>query len=281
LVARRVIRRADAVVAQCAQEREQLSTFVPLSKIATIPCGVDEAQFKTKNDYGIRERLGLTRSDKVILYVGDVGGHKAVSKLVSIMPAVQRGVPSAKLLVVGGGSGHDELRALASSLGVEQAVRVTGQLGEEELMSAFWQSDAFAMPSENESFGMVVLEAAVAGLPIVSTRVGVAPELVTAGTNGFLAESCDADFAEKVVTVLRDGSFGENARRMAPALLSQYSWGSIAASLEALYRRLLAESGGNSLPPAVRTAPRTAHAGAVVRASVPGLRQMPTTRGLL
>jgi len=277
LVARRVIRRADAVVAQCLQEREQLSAFVPISKIATIPCGVDENQFKRKNDYDLRSSLGLKPTDKVVLYVGDVGGHKAVSKLVSVMPLILRSVPDAKLLVVGGGSGHSELRALASSLGVEQAVRVTGQLGEEELMSAFWQSDAFALPSENESFGMVVLEAAVAGLPIVSTPVGVAPELVTAGTNGFLAESCDADFAEKLAAVLRDASFGENARRMAPALLSQYSWKTVATSLEALYARLLAESEGRSRRALVGAPPNRASASANVRPSTPASRQVSMT----
>ena len=150
------------------------------------------------------------------------------------------------------------MRALASSLGVEQSVRVTGQLSDEEVSSAFRQSDAFAMPSENESFGIVLLEAAVSGLPIVSTPVGVAPELVKPGSNGFLAESCDAEFAGKVIEVLRDGALKDGARKMAPALLDKYSWNSIAASHEALYRRLLDESGRVALSPPQRPAPRAA-----------------------
>jgi glycosyltransferase involved in cell wall biosynthesis len=280
VVARRVIRRADAVIAQCLQERDELSSFVPLSKITTVPCGVDEDMFQRKSQTDLRSRLGFTPSDKVILYVGDLGGHKSVSKLVSIMPVILRGVPEAKLLVVGGGSGHNALRRLALSLGVDQGVKVTGQLADEDVLSAFAQSDAFALPSENESFGIVLLEAAISGLPIVSTPVGVAPELVIAGSNGYLARSCDGEFAEKLIEVLQDGKFKQNAGRMVPVLMGKYSWRTIAASLESLYQRILDDSGRGAHAAGTTPAPTAAPAVGVEHwtdAGSPWMRA--TTRG--
>jgi glycosyltransferase involved in cell wall biosynthesis len=233
-----VMRRAHVVVAQCEQEKGRLSSFVDASKIQTIPCGIDEGSFSRPNKHDVRDVFGFSKGDKVILYVGDVGGRKSVSQLISLMPAIVNKVDNAKLLVVGGGLGHEALRELASSYGVADKVVIAGQLSEEMTLSAYASSDAFAFPSEHESFGIVLVEAAAAGLPIVSTRVGVAPEVIVEGFNGYSCGACDQEFADRLIEVISDGAFKGNARALRTGIVRKYGWTAVTNSLDSLYRKL-------------------------------------------
>ena len=238
IVATRVIRRADVVIAQCEQEKRQLSSFVPGANIVSIPCGIDDKRFSRRRPHYTRDIFGFNRSDKMILYVGETGGRKSVSKLISAMPRIVSKIPNAKLLIAGGGPGHDALERLASSYGLSKHVVVAGQLSEELILSAYADSDVFALASEHESFGIVLVEAAAAGLPIVSTRVGVAPEVVFEGKNGYTCDSCDDGFADRLIEVLSDDSFKTNASAMREEVKRKYGWGALADSLDSLYKGL-------------------------------------------
>jgi glycosyltransferase involved in cell wall biosynthesis len=234
-----VLRSADAVIAQCRIERQYLSRYVRQEKIIDIPIGID-SDFDSSNRDGsdFRKMHSLSASDKVILYVGSFGGQKSVADLVKIMPTVLRRVPDAKLVLIGGGA---EIHVPTEG-GMSDAVRVVGRVSDEELKGAYASADVFAFPSRHESFGIAILEAAAAGLPIVSIPVGVAPEIVEEGKTGFICTDCNSSFADALSTVLIDPVFRKNVSLGRSQLLSKYSWKTIMDSIVSLYEKTTDQS---------------------------------------
>ena len=100
----------------------------------------------------------------------------------------------------------------------------------------------FAFPSQNESFGMVLVEAAAAGLPIVSTKVGIAPEIVKEGVTGYICNKCDSSFAERMIEVLSHDRYRKDADLMRLEILKRFDWESITDSLEKVYSEVLRPS---------------------------------------
>lgn len=233
-----VIRSADQVIAQCQQERRNLLAFVDKERVVTVPCGIDSSKFRSPVDTRDFDRKhGLLASDKVILYVGAMSRHKGVPDLINCMPRVLQRVPNAKLLLVGGASFSDAKQVI--ELGKSNVVRHLGKLSEDELVGAYFRADVFALPSRDESFGIVLVEAAAAGLPIVSTRSGVAEELITNGSTGYVVDSCGPTFASRLIEVILNEGFHENARRRRFSLMASFDWDLVTTSVENIYRSQL------------------------------------------
>jgi glycosyltransferase involved in cell wall biosynthesis len=153
-------------------------------------------------------------------------------------------IPAAKLLLAGSTSGSDErefherlLRFIAEH-GLEQSVRFTGHLT--DIAPALRASDVFVLPSRSEGYSLALLEALTAGLPVVSTRVGIAPEVIVEGRNGTLVEREDAsDLARGLVALANPAerqrcSVGAVRRIPGIPTAAEHS-----AALLALYERLL------------------------------------------
>ena len=114
-----------------------------------------------------------------------------------------------------------------------------GRVPDKELKEAYASADVFAFASLHESFGIVFIEAAAMGLPIVSIPVGVAPEIIQHGKTGFLVNSCDETFARAISEVLGDPAFKKNAESLRSDLLSKYSWEKVMDSIEKIYRNAI------------------------------------------
>ena len=229
-----VLRSADALIAQCRMEETLLSNYVKSEKITEIPDGIDSRAFvHLGNGDAFRKKYGFTSSDRLILYVGQMGGRKSVSDLVSLMPAVTKKIPDAKLVLVGGGG------AMKDSEVRGEAVRQIGRVTDSQLIDAYSAADVFALPSQFESFGIVLLEAAASGLPIVSRRVGVAPEIIQDGRNGLLQAECDESFAMALCSVLSDSSYRKNAEEKRSEILARYDWEKIVDSMISLYEKIV------------------------------------------
>jgi len=238
-IATGVMRTASVIIAQCEQERRQLLRFVEANKIVVIPCGVDSPRFNSGyNLKSTRSEYGFTEDDKIILFIGSLGTHKSVGDLVKMMPRILRRSPTAKLLVVGGGNQKSGLSALAKSLGVEQSVSLVGRVTDEVIPRIYAASDVFAFPSAYESFGIVLVEAAASGLPIVTTPVGVAAELVKHGKTGLLCSELGDSFADKVCEVLEEPDYRRNAVEYSEDVKRMYDWGALTGLLESLYDKV-------------------------------------------
>jgi phosphatidylinositol alpha-1,6-mannosyltransferase len=137
--------------------------------------------------------------------------------------------PAAELWIVGGGDGRRELEALAHSLGVERAVKFTGEVADAELSALYATSDLFAMPSRGEGFGLVFAEAMASGLPCIASRFDAGSEVVADGETGLLVDPGNPDELLQAITrFLGDqdlrAKMGQAGRRRASQFFSLASF---------------------------------------------------------
>ncbi len=177
--------------------------FGPAPHYEMLPPAVDDSLYNPGVDATlIRERHGLG-DDPVVVCVSRIVERKGQDTLVRILPELRRRVPGSRLLIVGGGPYLDQIRAQAKDSGVGEYVTVTGQVPEEELPAHFAAGDVFAMPCrerkgglEVEAFGIVFIQAAGIGRPVVAGAIGGVPDALVDGETGLLVdgESDDAVF---------------------------------------------------------------------------------------
>jgi phosphatidyl-myo-inositol dimannoside synthase len=145
--------------------------------------------------------------------------RKDTATLVAALPLIRRQVPEARLRVIGGGPELEALRDQARRLGLADHIRFAGSVpGDEALRRAYFQAHVFCLPSRQEGFGIVFLEAMAAGLPIVAARAGAAPEVVEDGRTGLLVPPGNPEaLAAAVVRLLQTPdlarTLGEQGRR--------------------------------------------------------------------
>ncbi|WP_353221932.1 glycosyltransferase [Salinisphaera sp. C84B14] len=217
--------------------------FVPKNKVTLINNGVAQRPGVSLTDLGvIREQLMLPADAFVIGTVGRLfDSHKRTSDLIKAMPLIVHEAPGAKLLIVGSGPDEETLHNLASKLGVEQSVIFAGYQGDPQ---AFYQlMDVFALASVREAFGLVLVEAMFAELPVVATHVGGIPDVVKDGDTGYLVEpSRPDDLASAILNLAHDTkkrrSMGQNGRKRAMARFGAKRY---VDEVDRLYRRLLFE----------------------------------------
>jgi phosphatidylinositol alpha-1,6-mannosyltransferase len=130
--------------------------------------------------------------------------YKGFDTLIEAMPLVLRDFPHARLRIVGGGDDAPRLQALAAQLAVAAAVVFTGIISDEALRAEYAACDLFALPSRNEGFGLVFLEAMIFGKPCIGARAGGVPEVITEDT-GVLVEYGDVPgIAAAIAALSRD-----------------------------------------------------------------------------
>lgn len=130
---------------------------------------------------------------------------KGVDTVIRALRQVIQAVPDARYVVVGDGDERPRLEGLASESGVDGRVSFLGHLNESELQERYLEADVFAMPSRQEGFGIVFLEAMSFGKPIVAAAFGGTPDIVIDGQTGFLVEYGDVKrVADRLIQLLRD-----------------------------------------------------------------------------
>jgi glycosyltransferase involved in cell wall biosynthesis len=214
-------RRADAVVAVSGAAAERLAELarIPRQAVRVLPNGIDLAAFDGCGPgvgAAARRAIGVAPADAVVLVPAVLREGKGHDVLLDAVPALLARVPSARVVVVGGGEREEELRVRARPLG--DAVRFLGPRPDmRELLAA---SDVVALPSLAEALPTALMEAAAAGRPVVATRVGGVPEVVAEGRSGILVPPRDPDaLAEALAALLADPArargYGEFARQRA------------------------------------------------------------------
>ncbi|MGQ0826211.1 MAG: glycosyltransferase [Actinomycetota bacterium] len=236
-----VIACAELMVASTADERAQLASLydADLDRIEVVPPGVDHVVFAPGDRDQARRRLGVD-GRRVLLFVGRIQPLKGVDLAVRALAALED--PNTVLLVVGGPSGaggEQELRrtrALIGDLGLVDRVRLVPPQPHDRLREFYNAADLCLVPSRSESFGLVALEAAACGTPVVAAAVGGLRSLVDDGHTGFLVEGREAsDYAEPVARLLADTDLAAEMSVSTAARSRRYSWSITAARLRRLY----------------------------------------------
>jgi D-inositol-3-phosphate glycosyltransferase len=241
-----VVRCADLVVASTREEHDQLVRHYGAdpTRIEIITPGVDHTVFSPGDRAQARRRVGLA-GGPVLLFVGRIQPLKGADLAVRALAEVHD--RRAQLVIVGGPSGPDgageviALRALVAELGLEHRVHFVEPQPHHRLVDYYRAADVCLVPSRTESFGLVALEAAACGTPVVAANVGGLRLLVDHGVTGFLVDERDpAAFATRVDRVLRDdcGDLGTQAY----ARSTRYRWSIAAARLRRHYDDLTARA---------------------------------------
>jgi glycosyltransferase involved in cell wall biosynthesis len=235
-----VIRAANKVIAQCESESRALSRFVNKSKIQIIPTGIDSSRFLHLSKNNLKKKFDL-QDEKIILSVGKLASHKGTNNLIKATHILHHQFKTrVKLLLIGTGQREYEYRVLATRLGLQDAVMFLGHVDSTTLVDAYAAADVFAFPSLHESFGIALVEAAACGKPIVSTRVGVATDIIKESENGFFFHHNDSnDLAKKLINVIENDSISENAKAYRNSVLINYDWSNVFDKMEDAYLEIL------------------------------------------
>lgn len=209
---RRMARRLDVITALSKHTSAQLGRLLPGARVELLPSGVDTAVFRPGADGGeVRQRHGLA-DRPVVVCVSRLVPRKGQEVLVRSLPLVQRHVPDAALLLVGGGPSHRRLASTVRELGLAGDVVLTGEVPWAELPAHYAAGDVFAMLCrdryaglEVEGLGIVFLEAAATGLPVVAGRSGGSVDTVQDGVTGHLVDGASVtEVAERLTSLLSD-----------------------------------------------------------------------------
>jgi N-acetyl-alpha-D-glucosaminyl L-malate synthase BshA len=185
------IRKSDGITAVSEfLRRETMNAFgIPGERIRVIPNFVDLDKYR-RDAYPCHRSTFSLSGEKIITHISNFRPVKRVEDVVRIFARVARRLP-ARLLLVGDGPDRSRVQQVAEEEQVIDRVLFLGkQISVAELLTC---SDLFLLPSEQESFGLVALEAMSCGVPVVATRTGGVPEVVTHGESGFLAPIGDVD----------------------------------------------------------------------------------------
>ena len=232
---------SDAICASCTEEANQLRSFYvePPGRIEIVAPGVEHAFFAPGDRHGARQALNIG-DHPVLLFVGRIQPLKGADVAVKALAALNR--RDARLAIVGGASGVDggaevaALHGLVRRLGLVDQVRFVAPQPHHLLSSWYRAADVVLVPSRSESFGLVALEAAACGVPVVAAAVGGLRTLVDHGETGFLVDSRDPTaFAAYAARLLGDPALAASMGERAACRSAGYRWSLAAARLRRLY----------------------------------------------
>ena len=240
-----VIRCSDVIIANSRAEADQLEHYYHAepSRVEVVPPGVDHAFFSPGNKVGARTALGLG-DEPVLLFVGRIQPLKGAA--VAVEAVARSRHRDAKLLIVGGASGtegSDEVRrvhALVDQLGLQDRVVFVPPQPHHVLSTYYRAADAVLVPSRSESFGLVALEAAACGTPVVAAAVGGLLTLVDEGRTGYLIDSREPrHYTAAIDRILGDRALSQALSAGAVRSASSYTWATTAARLRRIYADLV------------------------------------------
>jgi glycosyltransferase involved in cell wall biosynthesis len=201
--------------------------------IIPVPNGVDHAEFgahlRERHRAALRAEMGIAEGDFVALFVGGRWAEKGLPEVVAAFDRMQ--APHAHLVVVGRGDAEAMLGLLPDAATRRRA----HFLGPRDPVAPYYGlADCFVFPSHTEGFGLVALEAAASGLPLLMTPTGVGPELITEGETGYLLSHSAEDIAARLDQLALDPA-GTRALGVAIRQRAQrYSWDRQAVQIEGL-----------------------------------------------
>ena len=217
---------------------------LPFDKISVIPNGINLNNFTgIDRDYDFIRRFAMD-NEKIILYVGRLVYEKGVQHLISAMPKILENYHDSKLVIAGKGGMIDELKSQVESMGLSNKVYFTGYLNQKEVQKMYKCADVAVFPSTYEPFGIVALEAMLAGIPTVVSDIGGLNEIVEHGVNGMKSYTGNPNsIADSVLSLLFDPQLAMNVTKNAKnKVKDEFNWQKIAQDTHYIYELAISKT---------------------------------------
>jgi glycosyltransferase involved in cell wall biosynthesis len=235
----------------CSSEalKSQIEKYYPSlqEKIVLIHLGADEKLFHRVSDSereGFRQQFNLSKDDFVLLYAGRLNPEKNVHLILETLAKESDAHPNLKLLIAGTGPCRSSLAEFVKQSNLEHCVRFIGHW--KEMRSLYGACDLLILPSyARETFGLVIVEAALCGLPSLRSNISGAIDQITDGVNGLLFENNNAEqFHAQLVRAIanpeKTKAMGEAAYTTA---IEKFTAARMAWQFNSLYKTMLLQPG--------------------------------------
>ena len=246
LIERRNLMGAAFLHATSDAEAQQLSRYRLSVPVMTVPNGIDVRESSVPAAPSIHEHLGLTEDAQFVTFIGRLHAIKRLDLLIAAFRRLQAQLPNVHLIVAGPEEPGTFGMVLRRENKTNSAIHWLGEVNEAQKWSLLQESTVFAMCSDSESFGVSVLEAMAAGVPVVVTRTCPWQEIETVGCGLWVAQHHDAIATALHWLLTHPTEACQMGERGRDYTRTRYAWEPIARTMSTLYAEVLA---GCSDPP--------------------------------
>ena len=218
----------DRIIVPTHHIQENLLAYGILSdRIDVVPNGINYHRFQLE---------GVDRSPTQLITVSRLGTRKGVDDVIRAFAAIKDQHPETTLDIVGSGPERENLETLATKLNVNKDITFHGYVTHGRKVELLHQAGIFVFASRQEGFGLVLLEAMAAGLPIVARELPVYHDFFEDGSNGYLIddEQVESGIAARVGQLLSDPSMISEIRNVNERTAKRYRWDNTAEMTEAI-----------------------------------------------
>lgn len=206
--------------------------------IEVVPSGIDVEKFKNGNRKFVREKYGIADNDIILLCVCRLAPEKNLDFLIRSLAPILNSSAGGNIylmLVGGGGSYREYLKALANEFELSSKIKFTGSISNDKITDYYKAGDVFVHSSVTETQGLILTEALASGLPVVAVDASGSRDVITNNENGFLTENNPAEFREKVKFLIDNLELRKKLSRAALDSAKDYSVESCAKKLLQVY----------------------------------------------
>ncbi len=237
------LRNFDTVISLTKSEARKLSSLgINNSKLITIPHGVNPEHFEEVDAERFLTRFEL-KDKKFILYLGRINRIKGIEYLLHAFALIFAKHKDVYLVIAGGVTEREEEEYMqkllyeTNQLGLSKNVLFTGPLSEDDKLAAYQSCSVFVLPSIYEPYGIVLLEAAAHGKPLVAANTDGPVSIVEDGVNGILVEpQSSTALAEALMTIIEDEGYARRMGSAARAMACEHTWKKVIDSVESVYK---------------------------------------------
>jgi glycosyltransferase involved in cell wall biosynthesis len=247
LFGKRIIRNSNGISALTDVEKDELQRLFHIDPyyLKVIPNGISVDAFKdvTPNDQ-FKHSIGLSKSDKMILYVGRLNKSKGLDLLIEAFKFIAGSDVQAHLVLAGVSEGtkinyQKVLERLVNDLDLYNKVKFIGQVSGDQKIQAYKSADVFVLPSRHEPFGLVILEALASGCPtVITAEAALSNDLRSAGA-AMISKLNTEDLFNCINNVLSNKRLREQMIRNGLQFVNHFSWDSSTQEFINLYKKAL------------------------------------------
>ncbi len=246
-----VVNDADAIIAECPQDKEDLIYYYNASpcKITIAPCGFNPKEFHVIDKKLARQKLGLNQHENILLQLGRMVPRKGVDNVIRSLSKLNGSLKNTRLLVVGGESDKPDekltpeigrLKKIAEEEHVNEHVTFTGRRKRDVLKYFYAAADIFITTPWYEPFGITPLEAMACGTPVIGANVGGIKYSVQDGKTGFLVPPNNPHaLAKKIELLISDKQLMAAMKKNAVKHVNKFfTWGNVADAVHRVYENV-------------------------------------------